>query len=55
MLCPIPFTEQHKLALIRIERGGGDPGAQLSKQDKYIRMPSLRNGHLKSSTDSFIK
>ncbi|CDQ56772.1 unnamed protein product [Oncorhynchus mykiss] len=36
MLCTTPFTEQHKRALTRIERGVGGPGAQLSKRTKDI-------------------
>ena len=34
--CTTPFTEQHKLALTRIERGVGGPGAQLSKRTSTI-------------------
>ena len=46
-LCTIPFTEQHKLALTRIERGVGGPGAQLSKRTTTL-VSSLRNRRLTS-------
>jgi hypothetical protein len=35
-LCTTPFTEQLKLVLIRIERGVGGPGAQLSKRTSTL-------------------
>ena len=35
-LCPTPFTEQCKLALTRIEREVGGPGAQLSKRTSTL-------------------
>ena len=35
-LCTTPFTEQLKLALTRIERGVGGPGAQLSKRTSTL-------------------
>jgi hypothetical protein len=40
-----PFTEQRKLALTRIKRGVGGPGAQLSKRTSTL-VSSLRNRHL---------
>ena len=36
MLCTTPFTELRKLALTRIERGVGGPGAQLSKRTSTL-------------------
>ena len=36
-LCTTPFTEQRKLALTRIERGVGGPGAQLSKRTSTLQ------------------
>ena len=33
-MCTTPFTEQRKLALTRLARGVGGPGAQLSKRTK---------------------
>ena len=36
ILCTTSFTEQHKLALTRIERGVGGPGAQLSKRTSTL-------------------
>jgi predicted DNA-binding protein YlxM (UPF0122 family) len=47
-------TEQCKLALTRIERGVGGPGAQLSKRTSTL-VSSLRKTPHKSSTGSFIK
>ena len=35
-MCTIPFTELRKLALTRIERGVGGPGAQLSKRTSTL-------------------
>ena len=46
MLCTTPFIEQYKLALTRIERGVGGPGAQLRKRTSTVS--SLRNRHLTS-------
>ena len=46
-LCTIPFTEQRKLSLTRIERGVGGPGAQLSKRSSTL-VSSLRNKCLTS-------
>ena len=43
MLCTTPFTEQRKLALTRIERGVGYPGAQLNKR---TLVSSLRDRRL---------
>ena len=42
-----PFIEQRNLALIRIERGVGGPGAQLSKRTSTL-VSSLRNRCLRS-------
>ena len=36
MVCTIPFREQHKWALTRIEREMGGPGAQLSKRTSTL-------------------
>jgi hypothetical protein len=46
-LCNTLFTEQRKLALTRIERGVGGPGAQLSKRTSTV-VSSLRNRRLTS-------
>ena len=42
MVCTTPFREQHKRALIRIERSGR-PRYTTKQEDKYIRVSSLRN------------
>uniref|UniRef100_A0A4W5QH66 T-complex 11, testis-specific-like 2 n=1 Tax=Hucho hucho TaxID=62062 RepID=A0A4W5QH66_9TELE len=47
MLCTTPFTEQRKLAVTRIDRGVGGPGAQLSKRTSTL-VSSLRNRCLTS-------
>ena len=46
-LCTTPFTEQRKLALTRIERGVGGPGALLSMRTSTF-VSSLRNRCLTS-------
>ena len=46
-LCTTPFTEESKLALIKIERRVGGPGAQLSKRTSTL-VSSLRNRRLTS-------
>lgn len=38
-----PFTEQCNLALTRLKKISGRPLCTTEQEDKYIRVPSLRN------------
>jgi hypothetical protein len=47
MLCTTPFIEQCKLALNRIERGVGGPGAQMSKRASTLESLKNKNPYLR--------
>ena len=54
-LCTTPSTEQHILALTRIERVVGGPGAQLSKRTSTLEYRRLSCPQLPASLNSPLK